>query len=410
MAVVDNNTLRISFVDEASFINDAVALEEKRIDELNRITELMGVKEEEDDDGEHEGEGENREGEDGAQQRGPDGNMLPAKRSSSDRWTSQKRRIARNYREQKRAHRITDVIDQLKSALMYSKFPIASQSKYHVLRAASSYVTYLERKERCFLMEKQLLEKLTKERLDTRSAMAAEDANLVDHFKGNGVGIVRVNFSSLFHSAPVAMCIASIDGRLIAVNRMFELTMGYTAEEARALTIFSLVPQEYLHGAFKACSAMLKKCNESSDEKPAAEDAKADGDAAISSVKVEEGIPDGAKAKEEQKKAKRRKGKPFVTYAKPKRGHPPYADCVSTQEECVYGGGKPSVGLTQALSVEGSLAASLGLHQLSLSISLSNTTSDDSQQLFHVTILEAQQKADAEGPIEVDSEESEDEE
>ena len=421
-------------MEERSFIAKAIEDEERRIAALRDLAKLRDVK----DEG---AEGPLPEGEDAAateedritskEDGNADGNVLPAKRNSSGTWASQKRRIARNYREQKRAHRITDVIDQLKATLVSSSFPIASQSKYHVLQAASTYVTYLERKERCFLMEKEQLARLAKERLDTRSSMPAEEVELAKE----RVGIVRVDFSSLFHTAPIALCVASIDGRLLAVNRMFELTMGYTAEEARSLTIFSLIPQEYLHGAFEACSAMLQlhqpkrdgpadpNLKPSQKPFPGSAGPKDDPPAPAGAPPAEapadgpERRPAGGKkaagvrgsAREDARRSgRRRRSRPFVTYAKPKRGHQPYADCVSEGEDCVYAGGRPGSGLTQALSVERSLAASLGLHQLSLSISLSAAADDDAQRFFHVTVLEAPENGEEKAALEVLSEEEDD--
>eukprot|EP00903_Cladosiphon_okamuranus_P009536 g9084.t1 len=67
-------------------------------------------------------------------------------------------RTAKNGREQRRAQRISDVIDQLKGTLDKANFSRGSSSKLHVLVSCESYLRTLREKIRCYEMEAKLRE------------------------------------------------------------------------------------------------------------------------------------------------------------------------------------------------------------------------------------------------------------
>eukprot|EP00752_Nemacystus_decipiens_P010222 g9108.t1 len=67
-------------------------------------------------------------------------------------------RTAKNDREQQRAQRISDVIDQLKVTLDKANFSSGSSSKLHVLVSCESYLRSLREKIRCYEMEAKLRE------------------------------------------------------------------------------------------------------------------------------------------------------------------------------------------------------------------------------------------------------------
>ncbi|CAM9098346.1 unnamed protein product [Discosporangium mesarthrocarpum] len=65
-------------------------------------------------------------------------------------------RMARNGREQQRAHKISDLIDQMKGIMDGAAYAMTSSSKLHVLNSCESYLRSLQNRARCFEMERQL--------------------------------------------------------------------------------------------------------------------------------------------------------------------------------------------------------------------------------------------------------------
>uniref|UniRef100_A0A7R9U164 BHLH domain-containing protein n=1 Tax=Pinguiococcus pyrenoidosus TaxID=172671 RepID=A0A7R9U164_9STRA len=347
----------------------------------------------------------------------------------------QKRRIARNYREQKRAHRISDVIEQLKKTLAAAGFPTRSTSKYHVLKAAQAYIQSLQHRERCAMMEKKVLEQLQGQKQGSVDRMTVADRDLLRRLREaeeateaakalpetvrsahEGVALVRVDFRRVFFGSRIAMCLAAVDGRILRCNRMFELVMGYTSEEARQLTIFSLVPQECLQGTFEAAGRLLSAAQE---ECYLAECASSDAALSIGSTggaTGSTGSGSGASASRKpstaastrstlqsgsgssvgsrssasnvandalQRYGGRGPSRAFATFAKPKRGHIPYRDAGEyARHGRLYLGAshdrgmgketKETLTLTTSLSSSAapSMAALLGVHQLCASISV----------------------------------------
>ncbi|CAM9185649.1 unnamed protein product [Choristocarpus tenellus] len=90
-------------------------------------------------------------------------------------------RVARNGREQQRAHKISELIDQLKGVMDNAAFSTLPSSKLHVLNSCEAFVRSLQHRTRCFEMERQL-------RGTARDVLQPRDVSEDGYGEGDGYG------------------------------------------------------------------------------------------------------------------------------------------------------------------------------------------------------------------------------
>mmetsp|Transcript_18485 Transcript_18485/g.24426 ORF Transcript_18485/g.24426 Transcript_18485/m.24426 type:complete len:372 (+) Transcript_18485:275-1390(+) len=171
--------------------------------------------------------------------------LLPPKSAET-----QKKRLARNQREQKRAHKIAQVIEELKDILVASSFPLKSNSKYHVLTACEDMIRSLELRVQSYEMEKQL-----------RMAVQRSYHSRINNVQEERSMEIEVDYYDSFKLSSIATGIASTDGKIISINEKFKTVTGQM-NIADGLTIFSLTSADRLKESFLIISRLISERDE----------------------------------------------------------------------------------------------------------------------------------------------------
>jgi len=178
---------------------------------------------------------------DGKHQPNPPKSALSAKTTSE----GQQKRIARNQREKKRAHKIAEVIDDLKDTLDRAAYPASSSSKYDILVAAEDLIRNLELHAQCLEMEKLL-----------RKAVNSIDTSIKQDTGGEHARPVFLYYN-YFETHNFSMAVASPDGRILSFNKQFSYVTGCNKPEG--LTMFMLVSQSVLKDFYSTVGRMLSE-------------------------------------------------------------------------------------------------------------------------------------------------------
>mmetsp|Transcript_15322 Transcript_15322/g.24155 ORF Transcript_15322/g.24155 Transcript_15322/m.24155 type:complete len:384 (+) Transcript_15322:130-1281(+) len=163
---------------------------------------------------------------------------------------SHKKRLARNEREQKRAHRIAQVIEEIKEMLERGSFPLKSSSKYHILSACEEMIRSLEMRTQSYEMEKQL-----------RDAVARSIEGIKIGQDQKAVIPTEVDYYQCFQMCNVPMAVASKDGRILSTNAAFDIITGRSERESEDLTIFSLIAPDQLKESYSIVGRLISEKN-----------------------------------------------------------------------------------------------------------------------------------------------------
>uniref|UniRef100_A0A7S3V6C6 BHLH domain-containing protein n=1 Tax=Chaetoceros debilis TaxID=122233 RepID=A0A7S3V6C6_9STRA len=220
---------------------------------------------------------------------------------SEDEGDVEKRRRERNVREQERSQRISTQISDLKSLLASSNVAF-KPDKYSTLVSVFGYIKTLQ--QRSILLDeeqKKMVETITKsndlvtksqngnQAVTSSSTSAYRDSSGRTGITGAQksseeedeiVMFVRgLDYRNIFSRIKIALCVTSIDGRLLACNDEFVHTCGLAretlvssgirkpqegneTEEVQAgkspLSLFNLMAREEMQLVFDAMSRMLK--------------------------------------------------------------------------------------------------------------------------------------------------------
>jgi len=200
-----------------------------------------------------------------------------------DGMSDERKKRLRNEREQRRAHLITDQIDNLKGVLENSNFPLRSTSKFDILAACDEYIQHLRQRKNCLDLKHKLSGggagspmtgfcKYSKagigvEGQSSSSVSSASEDNESTSSWGGGRGAaggaaasqreIVLDFSEIFRSSHVPMAVVSIDGRLLQCNEEFSRVTGYTNDKLAGVTLFGLAAPECLEQLFKSIARLL---------------------------------------------------------------------------------------------------------------------------------------------------------
>ncbi|CAM9849609.1 unnamed protein product [Chrysoparadoxa australica] len=159
----------------------------------------------------------------------------------------QRMRMARNEREQKRAHKISDLINNIKALLDQSSFPAHSTSKYDILKGCENLIRHLQKQAQCFMLEKKLRQavlssswtELREGSPDGNNSDAAsndgssnEGSNDGGNESGNGGNVLDVLGSALAGAQGPAS--SSDDGRGSALSKWGQTTNSASDSDNRS--------------------------------------------------------------------------------------------------------------------------------------------------------------------------------
>jgi PAS domain S-box-containing protein len=176
------------------------------------------------------------------------------------------KRARRNTREQKRAAKINEQIETLKALLSDANYPMKTTSKFHILYSCEKYIKELV--DKSYKLNSRREKASSSYRNDTSSDY---DSNSSDYmtdttsFKdeqtscssANDGKALQESFEGVFCTSEVPIAIASADGQILRTNEKFCSATGYTSEELRALTIFSLAHAQFRKQMFEAVGASI---------------------------------------------------------------------------------------------------------------------------------------------------------
>lgn len=179
---------------------------------------------------------------------------------SEDESDAQKRRRDRNQREQERSQRIATQIADLKDLLSQSDVPF-KPDKYSTLVSVHTYIESLQKRiedlddehkglldtiaSADYIVNQSVLggkqeEQEIPDQVQSSSGLSTscqgEDENRTDTDLDSDIGyyVKGLDYKSLFVRCTVPLCVASIDGRLLACNEEFIDVCGLTKEVLQA--------------------------------------------------------------------------------------------------------------------------------------------------------------------------------
>ena len=178
--------------------------------------------------------------------------------STKNMTPEEKRRYDRNLREQQRSYKISQQIKELRSVLQESNIPF-KPNKYSILLSVVEYIKELQTRAVYLDQEHQkLLNTIaqTNELCNSRTVGFGENNNSsginspdTGATMGNDAELLFVkglDYKSIFTQCSGALCVASLDGRLLDCNTQFEKVSGFGKEELQQQSLFN----------FLSCSAM----------------------------------------------------------------------------------------------------------------------------------------------------------
>jgi len=174
-----------------------------------------------------------------------------------DEWQkeqSDKRRLDRNSREQKRSKRISDQIKELKTLLEAAGVNMVKGNKSSILTSAAEYIMDLQQRNEAATRRAQEFASLA----SSDSAPSTAEERVAGNARGDRL-VGGINYRRVFHDQSVPVALASVDGRFIDCNWRFERECGYSKDQLRGMTFFSLVMANGEHGnIFQIVAQMLK--------------------------------------------------------------------------------------------------------------------------------------------------------
>lgn len=184
----------------------------------------------------------------------------------------EKRRYERNLREQQRSFKISQQIKELRSVLQESNIPF-KPNKYSILSSVVDYIKELQTRAVYLDQEHQkLLNTISQtNELVNNCGKSSNENKIKFGVEGNEAGtsplgndsellfVKGLDYKAIFSQCTSALCIASLDGRLLACNRQFENTSGYCKDELQEQTLFNFLTNPSMENLFLEMSKLLKE-------------------------------------------------------------------------------------------------------------------------------------------------------
>jgi len=184
----------------------------------------------------------------------------------------EKRRYERNLREQQRSFKISQQIKELRSVLQESNIPF-KPNKYSILSSVVDYIkelqtraVYLDQEHQKLLntisQTNELVNNCGKSSNENTIKFGVEGNEAATSPLGNDSELLFVkglDYKAIFSQCTSALCIASLDGRLLACNRQFENTSGYCKDELQEQTLFNFLTNPSMENLFLEMSKLLKE-------------------------------------------------------------------------------------------------------------------------------------------------------
>jgi len=211
-------------------------------------------------------------------------NPLPKKVSAKER----------NEREQKRAQKITELIECLRQSMVKGGWKVELKSKYHTLSKCTEYVKNLieTTKEKELAIERiksqmscsnmehvSVTSSLTnsssdksvstdKHQISSISFKENKGSSLVSNMtdsnvatssseEGKALSRIQLDYEEVFMTSNVPQVIATTAGRIMTWNKCFLKATGLTAKQTKRLTLFSIVRIDKLCNLFEIASKTI---------------------------------------------------------------------------------------------------------------------------------------------------------
>jgi PAS domain-containing protein len=190
----------------------------------------------------------------------------------------ERRRQERNFREQQRSYRISEQIKNLRDILAESNVPFRP-NKFSILITVADYIKELQSRSIMLDSEHSKLMSTLKETVElvqnggaASSGSSGEQSQDSDDHKGNNNGsshqnsmlndedlvLVRgLDYFNVFSHAACAMGVASLDGRILAMNEELQDLLGSSREAMLRQSLFMFIRNH--QDVFEAMADLLKR-------------------------------------------------------------------------------------------------------------------------------------------------------
>jgi PAS domain-containing protein len=190
----------------------------------------------------------------------------------------ERRRQERNFREQQRSYRISEQIKNLRDILAESNVPFRP-NKFSILITVADYIKELQSRSIMLDSEHSKLISTLKETVElvqnggaASSGSSGEQSQDSDDHKGNNNGsshqnsmlndedlvLVRgLDYFNVFSHAACAMGVASLDGRILAMNEELQELLGSSREAMLRQSLFMFIRNH--QDVFEAMADLLKR-------------------------------------------------------------------------------------------------------------------------------------------------------
>ena len=185
--------------------------------------------------------------------------------------SEEKRRYERNLREQQRSYKISQQIKELRIVLQESNIPF-KPNKYSILLSVVDYIKELQTRAVYLDQEHQKL-------LNTLSQTSdlVNNGSNIHGDKGQNSGeaaldtcgrigndsellfVKGLDYKNIFLQCSNALCVASLDGRLLDCNSQFEKVSGYDKEELKQQSLYSFLTSSAMEDLFVEMGKLVEE-------------------------------------------------------------------------------------------------------------------------------------------------------
>jgi PAS domain-containing protein len=158
----------------------------------------------------------------------------------------------RNVREQRRANKINEQIEMLRSLLQDADFPVQTASKYNVLYNCERYIKELIDKAANLADVDNMMNRNSSMHSVPSLSILKPSPSLTSELDDFMHEEFRPDYEKVIETADLPIAIASADGQLIRANKSFFEMIEYDPEQLDKLTIFSFAVPEFRKQLFEA--------------------------------------------------------------------------------------------------------------------------------------------------------------
>lgn len=264
----------------------------------------------------------------------------------------EKRRFERNQREQQRSFKISQQIKELRNVLQESNIPF-KPNKYSILHSVVDYIKELQTRAIYLDQEHQnLLNTISATNELVNSGNSGEKfgrhLNQNEDESGNGsrnnfclgndselLFVKGLDYKSVFSQCSSALCVASLDGRLLDCNAQFEKISGYEKEELQDKTLFNFLTNPAMEALFVEMGQLLQdntSQENQGDKGKTSSDEKKQEESPSSSALFWRGQVQRRKTSQNNETSKDDDSDLYmnITLAKSRDGRPQYLNCALT--------------------------------------------------------------------------------